>query len=192
MRCNDLFIQCLWRNAYRQSKRLPCVKRGGQVVNPPVRFADSPLCTRGPLCVAIHANSCYNTPRKRGICMHKILFVCHGNICRSPMAEFVMKDLVQKAGLQDGFYIDSAAVSREELGNPIYPPAQRELTKHGIVGASHRARQITSADLQEFDQQQRPLFAPSVSGTRQFSALFALRCCRSLVLRRLFPDLAGH
>ena len=84
--------------------------------------------------------------------MHKILFVCHGNICRSPMAEFVMKDLVKKAGLTDQFYIDSAAVSREELGNPIYPPAQRELTKHGIVGASHRARQITSADLQEFDR----------------------------------------
>ena len=84
--------------------------------------------------------------------MVKILFVCHGNICRSPMAEFVMKDMVKKAGLQDRFYIDSAAASREEIGNPIYPPAQRELRKHGITDASHRARQITAADLENFDR----------------------------------------
>ena len=84
--------------------------------------------------------------------MIKILFVCHGNICRSPMAEFVLKDMVKKAGLQDRFYIDSAAASREEIGNPIYPPAQRELRKHGITDASHRARQITAADLQNFDR----------------------------------------
>ena len=61
--------------------------------------------------------------------MVKILFVCHGNICRSPMAEFVMKDLVKKAGLQEKFSIASAAVSREELGNPVYPPARRELER---------------------------------------------------------------
>ena len=84
--------------------------------------------------------------------MIKVLFVCHGNICRSPMAEFVMKDMVKKAGAADRFYIESAAVSREEIGNPIYPPAQRELVKHGIVGASHRARQITADDLQKFDR----------------------------------------
>ena len=84
--------------------------------------------------------------------MTKILFVCWGNICRSPMAEFVMKDMVQKAGRSEEFYIDSAASSREEIGNPIYPPAQRELTRHGILGASHRARQITAADLQKFDR----------------------------------------
>ena len=59
--------------------------------------------------------------------MIKILFVCHGNICRSPMAEFIMKDLVQKAGLAAEFHIESAATSREEIGNPVYPPAQ--LTK---------------------------------------------------------------
>ena len=84
--------------------------------------------------------------------MTKILFVCWGNICRSPMAEFVMKDMVQKAGRSEEFYIDSAASSREEIGNPIYPPAQRELIRHGILGASHRARQITAADLQKFDR----------------------------------------
>ena len=59
--------------------------------------------------------------------MTKILFICWGNICRSPMAEFIMKDMVKKAGAADRFFIDSAAASREELGNPIYPPAQREL-----------------------------------------------------------------
>ena len=64
--------------------------------------------------------------------MTKILFICHGNICRSPMAEFVMKDLVRKAGLEESFYIESAATSREELGNPVYPPARRKLAEHGI------------------------------------------------------------
>ena len=83
--------------------------------------------------------------------MHKILFVCHGNICRSPMAEFVMKDMVAKAGLQDEFQIASVAVSREELGNPIYPPARRELEKHGIPYDHRAARQITQADYDHFD-----------------------------------------
>ena len=64
--------------------------------------------------------------------MIKILFVCHGNICRSPMAEFVMKDLVKKAGLEKDFSIASAATSAEELGNPVYPPARRKLAEHGI------------------------------------------------------------
>ena len=63
---------------------------------------------------------------------HKILFVCHGNICRSPMAEFVMKQLVEEAGLQDRYEIASAATSPEELGNPVYPPARRKLAEHGI------------------------------------------------------------
>ena len=64
--------------------------------------------------------------------MTKILFICHGNICRSPMAEFVMRELVKKAGLSPQFYIDSAATSREEIGNPVYPPAQRKLAEHGV------------------------------------------------------------
>ena len=83
--------------------------------------------------------------------MTKILFVCHGNICRSPMAEFVMKDLVQKAGRAADFQIASAATSREELGNPVYPPARQELNRHGIACDGHRARQISPADLHNYD-----------------------------------------
>ena len=83
--------------------------------------------------------------------MHKILFVCHGNICRSPMAEFILKDMVKKAGLQKEFLIDSVAVSREEEGNPVYPPARRELAKRGIACDGHAARRITEAELARFD-----------------------------------------
>ena len=84
--------------------------------------------------------------------MVKILFVCHGNICRSPMAEFVLKDMVKKAGVADRFYIESVAVSREEIGNPVYPPARRELAKHGITCEGHAARQVTMADYHHFDR----------------------------------------
>ena len=84
--------------------------------------------------------------------MVKILFVCHGNICRSPMAEFIMKDLVKKAGAEDRFEIASAAVSREELGNPVYPPARRELQKHGIRCDGHAARQVTVKDYHHYDR----------------------------------------
>lgn len=84
--------------------------------------------------------------------MYRILFVCHGNICRSPMAEYVMKDMVKNAGLSSQFYIASAAVSREELGNPVYPPARRELARHGIRCDGHAARQITADDLLRFDR----------------------------------------
>ena len=83
--------------------------------------------------------------------MIRILFICHGNICRSPMAEFVMKDLIRKAGLTDKFYIESAAVSAEELGNPVYPPAKRELAAHGISCEGKTARQMTRADYDRFD-----------------------------------------
>lgn len=81
----------------------------------------------------------------------KILFVCHGNICRSPMAEFVMKDLVSKAGLESEYYIESAATSTEELGNPPYPPAQRKMAEHGISCKGKRARQMTRQDYDRFD-----------------------------------------
>lgn len=84
--------------------------------------------------------------------MTKILFLCLGNICRSPMAEFVMKDLVKKAGLADRFQIDSVAVSANEVGNPIYGPAARELRKHGIAFDDHRSRQITQADYDDCDR----------------------------------------
>jgi len=81
----------------------------------------------------------------------RILFVCHGNICRSPMAEFIMKDLTRKAGREDQFEIASAATSREEIGNDIYPPAKRCLSAHQIPYDRRRARQITEQDLEQFD-----------------------------------------
>ncbi len=84
--------------------------------------------------------------------MTKILFICHGNICRSAMAKFILQDMVDRAGSGADFYIDSAAVSRGELGNPIYPPARRELEKHGICSRGHRARQVTGADYDSFDR----------------------------------------
>ena len=83
--------------------------------------------------------------------MIKVLFVCHGNICRSPMGEYMLRDLVKKRGLSRQFEIASAAVSTEELGNPVYPPARRELARHGIDCAGHRARQITRRDLDYYD-----------------------------------------
>ncbi len=83
--------------------------------------------------------------------MTKILFVCHGNICRSPMAEFVMKNLVNAAGLADRFEIASAATSAEELGNPVYPSARRELARHGIGCAGHTARRICREDYNRYD-----------------------------------------
>ena len=84
--------------------------------------------------------------------MKKILFVCHGNICRSPMGEFILKDLAAKAGAAERFEIASAAVSREEIGNPVYPPARRELQKHGISCAGKTARQVTLADFHHYDR----------------------------------------
>ncbi len=102
--------------------------------------------------------------------MIKILFVCHGNICRSPMCEFVMKDLVKKAGLEEKFYIASAAVSREEIGNPVYPPARRELAKHGIRCDGHAAHQITKRELEDYDH------------------IYYMDASNARFLRRLFGD----
>ena len=81
----------------------------------------------------------------------KILFICHGNICRSPMAEFVMKDMVRKAGLEWKFEIASAATSTEEIGNPVYPPARRELAGHGISCKGKTARQMNRRDYDDYD-----------------------------------------
>ena len=83
--------------------------------------------------------------------MTRILFVCHGNICRSPMAEFVMKSLVASAGLERKFDIASAATSSEELGNPVYPQARRKLAEHGIGCAGKTARRMTAADYGAYD-----------------------------------------
>ena len=85
--------------------------------------------------------------------MNRILFVCHGNICRSPRAEFILKALVKAKGLEAQYYIESAAVSTEEIGNPIYPPAKRCLTQHGIrFDTDKRARQLVRADYDRFDR----------------------------------------
>lgn len=81
----------------------------------------------------------------------KILFVCHGNICRSPMAEFIMKDLVEKAGKSEKYEIASAATSTEEIGNSVYPPARQKLAEHGISCKGKTARQITKADYSYYD-----------------------------------------
>ncbi|MBE6989085.1 MAG: low molecular weight phosphotyrosine protein phosphatase [Ruminococcaceae bacterium] len=83
--------------------------------------------------------------------MTKILFICHGNICRSPMAEFVMKNMVEQMGLASQFYIESAATSREEIGNPVYQPVRKLLSQHGIDTSGKTARQMTKADYDRFD-----------------------------------------
>lgn len=83
--------------------------------------------------------------------MTKILFICHGNICRSPMAECVMRDLVKKAGREAEFEIASAATSSEELGNDVYPPARRELLAHGVECPRREARRLTRRDFDEYD-----------------------------------------
>ena len=102
--------------------------------------------------------------------MIKILFVCHGNICRSPMGEYLLKHMVAQAGMADRFEIDSAAVSREEIGNPVYPPARREMQKHGVRCDGHAARQITRRDLEYFD------------------AIYYMDGSNARYLRRLFGD----
>lgn len=103
--------------------------------------------------------------------MMKILFICHGNICRSPMAEFLLKAMVKARGLEDRYYIESAAVSTEEIGNSIYPPAKRCLSQHGVwFDPGKQARQVTRADYERFDR----LICMDASNLR--------------LLRRIIPD----
>ena len=87
--------------------------------------------------------------------MIRIMFICHGNICRSPMAEYILKDMVKKRGLENQFIIASSATSREEIwgdvGNPVYPPAREELKRHGITCDGKRAVQLTKSDYDRYD-----------------------------------------
>ena len=84
--------------------------------------------------------------------MKKILFICHGNICRSPMAEFIFKKMVKDAGRELEYVIASAATSREEIGNDIYPPAKRELTRRGVPFERRGARQVTKEEYKSWDK----------------------------------------
>ena len=99
--------------------------------------------------------------------MTKLMFVCHGNICRSPMAEFVMKDLVKKAGLEDEFVIASSAVSTEELGNRVYPPAKKILAEHGISVGDKHADLLSRRDYDLYDL----LIAMDTSNLRNISRI---------------------
>lgn len=87
--------------------------------------------------------------------MIRIMFVCHGNICRSPMAEFIFKDMIRKQGREDSFFVSSCATSTEEIwgdtGNPVYPPARKELRKHGIFCGDKRAVQLQKSDYDQYD-----------------------------------------
>lgn len=83
--------------------------------------------------------------------MKKVLFVCHGNICRSPMAEAVFRHMLEERGLGERFAVDSAAVSAEEIGNPVYPEANRILVAHGLPASNHHAWQLTRADYDRYD-----------------------------------------
>ena len=98
-----------------------------------------------------NASSQLNTDRLENSNVIKILFVCHGNICRSTMAQYVMQDLIEKNGLSDSFVIDSAATSTEEIGNPVDLRTRRKLQQEGICCGNHRARQMTRADYDNFD-----------------------------------------
>ena len=83
--------------------------------------------------------------------MKRIMFVCHGNICRSPMAELVFRKMVKDRGLDNDFVISSSATSTEEIGNPVYPPARRELMSHGISSDGKYSVQLTRADYERYD-----------------------------------------
>lgn len=119
--------------------------------------------------------------------MTKILFICHGNICRSPMAEFIMKDLAEKAGLGERFYIASAATSAEEIGNPVYPPARRKLAEHGISCSGKTARQLTRNDYDEYDL----LIGMEQVNLRNIRRIFGEDSANKLHLLRDYTDSPG-
>ena len=113
--------------------------------------------------------------------MKKILFICHGNICRSPMGEMILKHMLRETGREQEFLVASAATSTEEIGNPIYPPAQRELRKHGIPFDHRRARQITDSDLAYYDH----IYYMDASNARYLHRMFGDKAdkCRPLLSR---------
>ena len=117
--------------------------------------------------------------------MTRIMFVCHGNICRSPMAEFIFKKLLSDRGVADRFSVASSATSREEIwngvGNPVYPPARRELQKHGIRCDGHAAHQITRAELNSYDH----IYYMDRSNARYLRSMFGSKAdkCRPLLSR---------
>lgn len=115
--------------------------------------------------------------------MTRILFVCHGNICRSPMAEFILKRLAEDAGLSDRLEIASAATSAEEIGNPVYPPARRKLAEHGIGCAGKRARRLQPEDAKRYDL----LIGMDRSNLREMR-----RICGESDRLRLLPEFAGR
>ena len=83
--------------------------------------------------------------------MIRVLFVCHGNVCRSVSAQYIFDEMIREAGLEDVLFCESAATSREEIGNPIYPPMRQALVNHGVVIGDHRARQLRQSDYDEYD-----------------------------------------
>ena len=117
----------------------------------------------------------------------KILFVCHGNICRSPMAEFVMKDIVEKAGQGSRFLIESAAVSSEEIGNPVYPPVKRLLNSHNISCEGKYARKMTRADYDAFDL----IVAMDSDNLRRIASICGVDTEKKVYLLKSFVGVSG-
>ena len=120
--------------------------------------------------------------------MIKILFICHGNICRSPMAEFVMKHLVEEAGLSEQFEIASAATSTEEIGNLVYPPARRKLAEHGIGCECKTARQMTRQDYAYYDY----IIAMDRNNLRNLKRMFGEDTDRKISLLMDYTPLLGE